>query len=71
MEVERDAYGVPVDPAERMQQVMLGLFDLLDEAGQAEFPHELVGDLNTVRLRFIDEFERKFPGYGKGRAVWR
>ena len=71
MEIDRDTYGVPFEPAERMQQAMLGLFDLLDEAGQAEFPHELVGDLNTVRLRFLDEFERKFPGYGKGRAVWR
>lgn len=29
MDLERDAYGVPVDAAERMQQVMLGLFDLM------------------------------------------
>ena len=60
-----------MDPAERMQQVMLGLFDLLDEAGQAEFPEALGGELNSVRLRFMDEFERCYPGYGKGRAVWR
>lgn len=71
MEVERDAYGVPIEPAERMQQFMLGLFDLLDEAGQADFPQDLIRDLNVVRLRFMDEFEGKFPGYGKGRAVWR
>ena len=71
MEAERDAYGVPVEPAERMQQVMLGLFDLMDEAGLADFSPDLIGDLNAVRLRFMDDFERKFPGYGKGRAVWR
>ncbi|TCP67046.1 hypothetical protein [Sphingomonas sp. PP-CE-1G-424] len=68
MEVERDDYGVSVEAAERMQQVMLSL---LYEAGQAKFPHDLVGDLNAVRLCFVDEFERKFPGYGKGRAIWR
>jgi hypothetical protein len=71
MNVERDLYGVPIDPAERMHQVMLGLYDLMDEAGQANFPYELITELNTVRLGFLDEFERHFPGYGKGRAVWR
>lgn len=50
---------------------MLGLFDLMDEAGMADFPTELIGELNIVRLKFMDEFERQFPGYGKGRAVWR
>lgn len=71
MDIERDAYGVPVESAERMQQVMLGLFDLLDEAEQAAFPEMLIGELNIVRLRFMDEFEQRHPGYGKGRAVWR
>ncbi|PAX06292.1 hypothetical protein [Sphingomonas lenta] len=71
MSVERDEYGVPTDPAERMQQVMLGLFDLLDEAKEADFSDTLVSDLNGVRLRFMDEFERRYPGYGKGRAIWR
>jgi hypothetical protein len=71
MDIERDAYGVPVEPAERMQQVMLGLFDLIDEAGQADFPDNLIGDLDLVRRRFLDEFEARFPGYGKGRAIWR
>ncbi len=28
MSEQRDEYGFPVEPAERMQQVMLGLFDL-------------------------------------------
>ncbi|MEJ8406121.1 hypothetical protein WKI27_12255 [Brevundimonas vesicularis] len=71
MDVELDPYGVPIDPAERMQQVMLGLYDLMDEAGQANFPYVLIAELNTVRLSFLDEFERRFPDYGKGRAVWR
>lgn len=71
MDIERDAYGVPMDPAERMQQVMLGLFDLLDDAGLAEFSIELIAELEAVRLRFLDEFESRYPGYGKGRAVCR
>ncbi len=71
MSEERDKYGFPVEPAERMQQVMLGLHDLLDEAGMADFPAELIAELNSVRLKFMDEFETRFPGYGKGRAVWR
>ena len=71
MDLERDAYGVPMEPAERMQQVMLALFDLLDEADQASFPKGLIGELDIVRLRFMDEFEQRYPGYGKGRAVWR
>ncbi|HEY9554889.1 hypothetical protein, partial [Allosphingosinicella sp.] len=71
MSEDRDEYGLPVDPAERMQQVMLCLYDLMDEAGMADFPAELIGELNIVRLKFMDEFEARFPGYGKGRAVWR
>lgn len=71
MSEERDEYGFPVEPAERMQQVMLGLFDLMDEAGMADFPTELIGELDIVRLKFMDEFEARFPGYGKGRAAWR
>lgn len=71
MSEERDEYGFPVDPAERMQQGMLGLYDLMDEAGMADFLAEIIGELNIVRLKFMDEFEARFPGYGKGRAVWR
>ena len=48
---------------------MLGLFDLLDEAGQAGFREALIGELDMVRRRFLDEFENRYPGYGKGRAV--
>lgn len=71
MSEERDEYGFPVEPAERMQQVMLGLFDLMDEAGMANFPADLIGQLNLVRLKFMDEFEGRFPCYGKGRATSR
>ncbi len=68
---EYDQYGVPIDPAERMQQVMLGFYDLFCEAGDADFPDGLVAELNQLRLKFVDEFERRFPGYGEGRAGWR
>jgi hypothetical protein len=71
MSEELDKWGFPIDPAERMQQVMLGLWDLCDEARMAEFPPDLLTELSRLRLRFMDEFERRFPGYGKGRAVWR
>jgi hypothetical protein len=30
-----------------------------------------IGELNPVRLEFMDEFAARFPGYGKGRATWR
>lgn len=69
VDIERDAYGVPVNPAERMQQVMLGLYDLIDEAGQADFPEDLIGELDLVRRRFMDNFEDRYPGYGEGRAI--
>lgn len=71
MTSERDPLGNLVDPAEGAQQFMLGMFDLLDEAELAGFPPELIWRLNEVRLLFVDDFERRFPGYGKGRAVWR
>jgi len=71
MNVERDQYGVPVEPAERMHQVMFALHDIMDEAHQADFPEELLIELNRVRIQFLDEFERRFPGYGQGRSVWR
>lgn len=57
MDIKHDDYGVPVDPAERMQQVMLGLYNLMNEAGQADFSHDLIGELDLVRRRFMDHFE--------------
>lgn len=68
---ELDKWGFPVEPAERMQQVMLRLYDLMDEASMAGFPAHLISELNQSRLKFMNEFEDRFPGYGKGRAVWR
>lgn len=66
-----DENGRLADPAEWQQQFMLGLHDLWSDAAEADFPRELIDELNQLRLRFMDEFERRFPGYGKGRAVWR
>lgn len=66
-----DELGRLANPAEWQQQVMLGLYDLQSDASVAEFSPEIVDELKQVRLRFMDEFEAKFPGYGKGRAVWR
>jgi hypothetical protein len=68
---EVDKWGFPVDPAERMQHTMLGFHDLIEEARDADFPNELLRDLEMLRLKFLDEFELRFPGYGKGRAAWR
>jgi hypothetical protein len=66
-----DAKGRLADPAEWQQQFMLGLHDLWSDAAEAEFPSDLIDELNQIRLRFMDEFEKRFPGYGKGRAIWR
>jgi hypothetical protein len=67
-----DEYGVPQpDCAEDYQQFMLRLFDLMTHAKEAEYAPDGIQLLSNARLIFIDEFERKFPGYGKGRAVWR
>lgn len=66
-----DEDGRVIDPAERYQQFMLAIFDLLAEAGDEGYSPEAGGKLAEARLLFMDEFEAKFPGYGKGRAVWR
>ena len=71
MDGERDIYGRLKDPAEASQEFMLGLHDLLDEAHLAGFSPDLIARLREVRLLFVDQFEARFPGFGKGRAVWR
>src|SRR5688572_1082765 len=58
-----DENGRLTDPAEWQQQFMLGLHDLWSDAAEAEFPRELIDELNQLRLRFMDEFEMRFPGY--------
>lgn len=66
-----DELGRLRDPALAQQQVMAGLYDLWVEAGDAGFDGELLAELNRLRLRFMDDFEASYPGYGEGRAVWR
>ena len=71
MSEEIDKWGFPVDPAESMQQALLAFYDLVEAANMADFSSERLNDLSELRLKFVDEFEQHFPGYGKGRAVWR
>jgi hypothetical protein len=59
----------PDDP-EDWQQFMLGMFDLIEEARSIEVSESALDLLEEARQHLLTEFERKFPGYGKGRAVW-
>jgi hypothetical protein len=49
---------------------MLGLFDVEEEARELGYSKEALARLHEARLLFIAEFKNKFPGYGKGRAIW-
>lgn len=71
MSDERDGYGRLTDPAEAYQHFMLGLFDILAEAGDEGYSPGGCQKLAEARLLFMDEFAARHPGYGKGRAVWR
>ncbi len=66
-----DEYGIsqPNDP-EDWQQFLLRVFDTIEEANQLDAPQDGIRLLNQARDVFKEEFARKFPGYGKGRAVW-
>lgn len=64
-------FGELVDPAEAYQQFMLRLYDTVTEADEEGYSAEACRRLEEVRLMFVDEFERRHPGYGKGRAIWR
>lgn len=66
-----DPTGTGISQAEAQQQLMLGLYDLCAEAADCQFSEDLVDQLQRVRLAFMDEFVAKFPGHGKGRALWR
>lgn len=68
---ETDDWGHIKDPAERYQVFMLGLHDMLADAGDYGYSQEACELLARARLTFMDEFEARHPGYGKGRAVWR
>jgi hypothetical protein len=50
---------------------MLELHDMLATAGDYGYSPEACQMLEQARLIFMDEFEARHPGYGKGRAVWR
>jgi hypothetical protein len=67
---EVDKYGRYIDPAEAYQQFMLKLFDVEEEARELAYSKEALARLHEARLVFLAEFKEKFPGYGKGRAVW-
>jgi hypothetical protein len=68
---EPDFPGDRFSGPEGCQGVMLAFYDLVSDANVAGFPDELTQELEGLRLRFLDEFERVHPGYGKGRAVSR
>jgi len=65
MNDELDKYGRYVDPAEAYQQFMLSLYDVEEQARELGYSREALG-----RFQFLAEFKNKFPGYGKGRAIW-
>jgi hypothetical protein len=50
---------------------MLQIYDLWALAEKYGYANEARGILNQARLRFIDEFEARHPGFGSGRAVWK
>lgn len=67
-----DEFGVAQPGnAEDYQQFMLGLHDLIAEAADLQARSDAIHMLADARLLFIEEFEAKHPGYGKGRAVAR
>lgn len=70
MAMERDIYGDLTDLSEACQEVMLGMFDLLDDMGLAGFPPELIERYNEVRRLFVHNFKTRYPGRGEGRAIW-
>jgi hypothetical protein len=70
MSSERDQYGRLTDPGEAYQEFMLGLYDMEAEAQEAGYAKEACALLHEARLMFLVEFKNKFPGYGKGRAIW-
>jgi hypothetical protein len=66
-----DEYGLPQpDNPEDWQQFMLGVFDTIEEANNVGAPEAGIRLLSQAREIFKAEFQRKFPGHGKGRAVW-
>jgi hypothetical protein len=61
-----DKYRVPRPGcAEDYHDFTLRVYDLLTHAREAEYSPEAIQLLSKAGLIFIDEFERKFPGYAK------
>ena len=67
---ERDLYGRLKDPGEAYQEFMLGMYDIEEQAREIGCSKEAIAHLHTARLMFLAEFKEKFPGHGKGRAIW-
>ena len=71
MEPERDVYGRIIDPVERHHDFLLAFHDLQKEMEDfSDFSGDALKRLEEVRVVFIAEFKGKFPGAGKGRALW-
>ena len=67
-----DEYGVPQPGnAEDYQQFMLGLYDTIEAAGNLHACPDAIEMLKKARRMFLDDFEAKHPGYGRGRAICR
>ena len=66
-----DEFGIPQpDCAEDWQHFMLGKFDVMEEASNPKATSEAVRLLEEAREVVEEEFGRRFPGFGKGLAVW-
>ena len=70
MNEKLDNYGRYIDPAEAYQHFMLQLYDVEEEARELGYSKEALTRLHEARLMFMTEFKSKFPGSGKGRAIW-
>ena len=70
MSGERDQYGTLVDPAEAYEEFLVGLHDILAETDHINAAPGAIAKLRETRSMFIADFKAKFPGRGRGRAVW-
>lgn len=66
---ELDIYGHLIDPTERYEGFLHELYYLIATAGDYGYSREAVDLLRTARLRFLDEFEKRHPGVGKGEPI--
>jgi hypothetical protein len=59
------------DDPDDWEDFMLGMFDIVEQARDLKADEDAIDLIERGRLKLISEFERKFPGRGQGRAVWR